>query len=486
MKTRKTIILLFSLLLTMCCIPAQAAGADKAAGIEPTDADKAISIEPTGAVAAIAPADVEADEPIFTSGTYASLSGIPYTGKQCTGNKTAQASIDYILRYYKDGDKFKGRGQCWGYAEYVRTFMGGGGSPKYYKKKNTHAQVVKALKGCKPGTHVRFTSTKKGGGRSHSLVVFKFTDKEVLWADNNWGWDNRVHYYIGTPSEFQYNYKYLYFVHQPKKFKKQSKLKAAAATDADKGAVSICWPATKGTGKASIYRSTSKKSGFRKIATTGGRSYADTDTTPGKKYYYKVKRAGKTSGVFSGKRTLASPKVKFQILGNGKVRLIWNAVAGAKSYAIYSEDNGKKLATVQGTSWLVADANKSPYYAWGFYTIVAVSSNSGGSSVPTYVEAVGGPQQVNVSVRWDSWDKANYLVWNYGKNTDYYEVYRAESADGEYQKIADNLDDDCYLDTSRQSGKTYWYKVRAVQKTNELILSKTITLYSAFSNVVSY
>ena len=466
MSMRKIFVCVLCALLTACFLPGQVLAAAQTPVIEDFHSSTRVT---------------------YTSPVFEDWGTLPYYGKECTGNKTAQASIDYLLRYYQDGAKFKGRGQCWGYAEFVRKFMGGGGKPKYYKKKNTHAAVVKALKGCRPGTHVRFASNKKGGGRAHSLVIFKFTSKEVFWADNNFGWDNRVHYYRGTPDDFQYSYKYLYFVHQPKKFKRQSKLKAAAAFDSKTGAISLCWPVTKKARRFDIYRSTRKSGGFQKVASTGARSYADKAASPGKIYYYKVKSGKKSSRTVSARQHLASPKVRFQVLENGRVRLSWAPVKGAAAYYIYSgESPDKRLATVKGTSWLAVDVDRDEMITWCDYYVVAASGNGGGNSAGSYIAVAGGPQQVQLRASWDSWENAYELTWPYAYNARYYEVYRADPETGSYQKIATVTDDRSYVDTHREAGKIYSYRIRSVMKSGQPDFPRAMTLYSGYSNAVTF
>lgn len=62
-----------------------------------------------------------------------------------------------------------------------------------------------------------------------------------------------------------------------------------------------------------------------------------------------------------------------------------------------------------------------------------------------------------------------------------YELYRAESQNGTYQKVVTGGSKSKYMiDTTGVAGKTYYYKVRAVKKT------QGVYSYSEFSKVVSY
>ncbi|SNU05680.1 hypothetical protein SAMN06297422_104136 [Lachnospiraceae bacterium] len=488
MKTFKKVIsflILFSIVINSICINSYA---------ETVQDNTSVEIYPFE----------ENSDVTYTSNVCGLFEGAPYSGKDCTKNKTAQAAIDYSMNYYQDGDLFEGPGQCWGYAEYIRELMGGGGYPKYYQKIATNKLLKKALKGCKPGTHVRFSSNKEGGGGSHSVVVFKFTDKEVLYADNNWGFANRVHYYKTTPNNFGFGYSYLYFVYEPEKFVKESSIRASAAFDTKTGAINVAWPLVKGAKKYEIYRSNKKNGKYKKIATIKDASYYDYDTPVGKTVYYKVKvkGKGKKSTAVSAKRGLMNPHVKYQILGSGKVKLSWEPVEGATQYTIYNDYSmKKKLATIKGTEWIVKDSSKSNWFNSMYLIIRAESKKPKIKSIPTEIKVIGGPKQPELEVDKDYDDEGDnqiyFLEWNYyhygnddrDSDKEYYEVYRSDSKDGNYEMIAQvDASEETFYDKDNSDSDTYYYKIRYVGIIKEYKngKSKNKLLKSAFSNVVSY
>ena len=138
--------------------------------------------------------------------------------------------------------------------------------------------------------------------------------------------------------------------------------------------IRISWSAVIYADGYTLYRSTSKNKGYKVIADVKGLSYTDTNLTPGKRYYYKIKAHGAaryqtafspTSAAFSIQ--LLPSKVSFSSLkkaGNAKAQLTWKQVTGASGYEIYRKtDSGSwtKLKTIKkgSTTKLKAKASKN-------------------------------------------------------------------------------------------------------------------------------
>lgn len=124
--------------------------------------------------------------------------------------------------------------------------------------------------------------------------------------------------------------------------------------------VRVSWSAVTYAEGYTIYRSTSKKKGYKAIANVSGLSFTDTGLTCGKRYYYKIKAYGTArqgtvyspvSAVFSIK--MAPPKVSFTSLlkkSSSKVMLTWEPVSGASGYEVYRRAAGgswKKVKTIK-------------------------------------------------------------------------------------------------------------------------------------------
>lgn len=128
-------------------------------------------------------------------------------------------------------------------------------------------------------------------------------------------------------------------------------------------AVRISWKSVSNATGYQIYRSTSQKGSYVKVATVDGKTaYDDTVPKTNKVYYYKVRpynRIDKKSGtgtwsaVDKGK-ALKTPEIKtVKLLTNGAVSVKWKEVSGAGGYLLYRKaGNGSytKIATINDKS----------------------------------------------------------------------------------------------------------------------------------------
>jgi thiosulfate/3-mercaptopyruvate sulfurtransferase len=100
-----------------------------------------------------------------------------------------------------------------------------------------------------------------------------------------------------------------------KKPAKVSGVKAKALKDVDTS-IQITWKKAKSAKKYQVYRATSKKGKYKKVATVTSKKYVNKNLKNGKKYYYKVraingKKKGKFSKIVSAKAVFV-PQVKEQ------------------------------------------------------------------------------------------------------------------------------------------------------------------------------
>lgn len=315
----------------------------------------------------------------------------PFTGSDCTSNKTAAATIDYVLNKYKHQTTYPGSGECWGYAEKVSTMLASSRETKKYTglKFNKTNFKNKCL-GVKAGTHIRLGNEKSfNAWKGHSVVLLKVTEEQVIWADNNYSWDNTVSYYSGTMDDFLwfYGYTYLQMVSKPVSYKTYREPQVSSGIDGQKGGVRLTWLKTTGTTRYEVYRSYSKNSGYKRIAKTSKTSYTDSSVTLGKTAYYKIKAVkssgSKYSNVTSRAGKLATPQASWSSdETTGYIVLSWKAVPKADRYAVYRYDyTSQKYKLIKKTtecSFTDTAAVDGMYY---FYKIRAVcDANSKGNS----------------------------------------------------------------------------------------------------------
>jgi len=379
-----------------------------------------------------------------------------YAGKDCTSNSSASATIDYIQAKYPEGTKYKGSGECYGWAEKISTMLAKKRSTKKYTglKFNKNNFLAKC-KGLKAGTHLRLSNKKQFNGTSgHSIVLLKVTNTKVYWTEANMDGRNRVHYAVASPKKFvsRYNYKYLNAVTKTLSYKTGSS-PSLAATAADDGKTQLFWTKTSGTQKYKVYRATSKNGKYKVLKTTTKRNYKDTSAKIGTNYYYKVKaiRAKKSDPVsakISFRNKLATPKITSISNKNvsGKIQLKWTKVPGADKYYIYRLKNLSSftytyLTATTDTTYIDKSAiNPADVYS---YKVKAVcTKNSKGNSARSEATDYENPRLPAPEVRYTQ-DPATgnvTITWNKIKYANHYDIYLSTNKKSSYPYYTDIKD----------------------------------------------
>ena len=121
-------------------------------------------------------------------------------------------------------------------------------------------------------------------------------------------------------------------------------VKAASASNTS---VKVSWKKAVGAQKYQVYRATSKKGKFKKVATTSGASYTNKKLTTGKTYYYKVKAiSGSATSAYtkvvSAKPVPKAPtRVKAKKVSKTSIRVSWKKVSKANGYKVYRATSQK-------------------------------------------------------------------------------------------------------------------------------------------------
>lgn len=157
----------------------------------------------------------------------------------------------------------------------------------------------------------------------------------------------------------------------------------------------VTWKAVPGATSYTIYRSTSKDSGYTEVKTihdVGTVSWTDSKVTTGKTYYYKMKatvavEGGSTkesgySKVKSGKPVPAATTLKATTPSAKQVKLTWKKVSGASGYEIYrsTKKDGKysKIKTItKGSTKTYTDKSKLKSGTTCYYKIRAYRKVNG-------------------------------------------------------------------------------------------------------------
>ena len=150
----------------------------------------------------------------------------------------------------------------------------------------------------------------------------------------------------------------------------------------------------------------------------------------------------------------------------GRIVLRWNAVKNAKEYKVYrTKSSGgefKLLKTVAGTSATDSSAKAGSTY---YYKVKAVSSKGKVMVTSDTVSCLCRCAAPVVTAGNKASSGKCTLKWTTVDGAVRYEVYRASSKNGTYNKVY-TTEKTSYTNTSAKAGSAYYYKVKAIAKNN--------------------
>jgi len=162
--------------------------------------------------------------------------------------------------------------------------------------------------------------------------------------------------------------------------------------------------------------------------------------------------------------TISAPKVETSnVLSSGKIKLEWKSVKGAEKYKVYraTSKSGKykliKTTTSKKYTNTSATAGKKYYYY-----VRAVNKKGKLSPKSKVVSEYCNLKQPTIkTVTYIPSGKKVKLTWGKIDKAASYKVYRATSKNGKY-KLIKTTKSTSYTNTGVTTGKTYYYKVKAV------------------------
>ncbi|GFI26763.1 N-acetylmuramoyl-L-alanine amidase LytC [Lachnospiraceae bacterium] len=167
-------------------------------------------------------------------------------------------------------------------------------------------------------------------------------------------------------------------------------------------------------------------------------------------------------------QTLTKTKItKLTGKTSSSVSIGWSKVKGASGYEIYRSNSRdgvyepiasvKKATTVSFRDRSVT-SGKTYFYKVRPYKMSGERKQTAGFCAPQKVRLLNKPD-----IFVDGKSKARAKVsWKQVSGAQKYEIYRSDSKNGQYKKLAVVKDYASFQDAGRTSGKTYFYKVRAV------------------------
>ena len=262
-----------------------------------------------------------------------------------------------------------------------------------------------------------------------------------------------------------------------------------ASNVSSSGKPKVTWDKVEGADKYYVYRAIGSSGTYEKVATTSSTSYTHTGAKAGKLYYYKVvavyannenANSAKSDSV-SKRCDLAKPtNVKIStVASSGKPKITWSKVDGADKYEVYraTSKNGTytKYYTTSSTSYTNTSATAGYTYYYKVKAIYTDNTNAN-SAYSSIVSMTCDCAKPSVSITRNGSGKPK-LSWKAVDGASKYEIYRATSKNGTYEKYYTTTSTS-YTNTSAKAGKTYYYKVKA-------ICGRSSYGNSAYSSIVS-
>ena len=235
------------------------------------------------------------------------------------------------------------------------------------------------------------------------------------------------------------------------------------------GKPKLSWNAVNGAVKYWVYRSTDGVN-FKYYDRTTSTSYTNKSTSVGTTYYYKVKAVGIDGAVsdYSVSKSIlckpAAPTVSIN-RSNGKPKLSWKAVSGAKKYWIYRSTDGKNFKywdSTTRTSYTNSGAASGTKYYYRVKAVAVVNGKnvaSANSSTKSLFTSLAKP-----SVSITTSNGKPKLTWKAVTGADKYYVYR--STDGKTFSYWDSTTKTSYVNSGAKKNTKYYYKVKAVCASN--------------------
>ncbi len=267
-----------------------------------------------------------------------------------------------------------------------------------------------------------------------------------------------------------------------------NKLTATQTTNS----IKLSWSKVK---DATGYRVYQKVDGaWKKIASTTAVTYNVTNLKAGTKYYFYViayiKENGKTiwSTGKTNITTATQPETPAKTSATqsvSTVKLSWSASSGATGYRVYKYNSNTKkyeaIAWVKGaTTYKISKLNSGTVYYFKIKPYIKLSNGEFvWGSFTNKIQTATKPSVPKLSVKSLSKGSA-ILSWTNVSGESGYQVYYCKTKNGTYKKLETYAANTTLKKlTSLESGKTYYFKVRAYKKV------AGTTIYGGFSDVKS-
>ena len=239
--------------------------------------------------------------------------------------------------------------------------------------------------------------------------------------------------------------------------------------------IGLAWNPSDGATSYQVWRATSSKGSYARIAAPTTTSYTDTLVANGSTYYYQVAAAdgagvSNFSDVASATAVALTPPVPTDVVGkagNTEVTLTWAASAGASEYHVWR-------ATTSGGPYVLAATPTSDGYTetgltngTAYYFVVTAANTAGVSAYSEQVSVkpaagqTGGAPPAPAALSATAGNAQAALSWSASTGATQYHLWRGTTSGGPYTVVGAPTAT-TYTDTGLSNGTVYYYVVTAV------------------------
>ncbi|MCR5145583.1 MAG: fibronectin type III domain-containing protein [Lachnospiraceae bacterium] len=224
-----------------------------------------------------------------------------------------------------------------------------------------------------------------------------------------------------------------------------------------------------------VYNNEELESGKDYTATYSNNTFPGTATV-------EIVGTGNFTGTKSMHFSIISPAVvslTAKAQSTSAINLSWTIFGKPTGYQIYSQDCKVLYGTTTGNSYVVSGLNPQTSYTFKVRSYVV---QGGKTTFGAWREITASTQvsKTTATGATSSSSKKATISWNASSEVGGYEIYRSETSNGNYTKIAVMPSSvTSYTNTGLTSGKTYYYIVRAYKKVDG------VYVYGSYSDVMS-
>lgn len=258
---------------------------------------------------------------------------------------------------------------------------------------------------------------------------------------------------------------------------------SAVTTKVMASAIKFTWSKVTGATGYEIYRRKSGDADYAKIADVTKRTYYDKTIEAGHKYYYRF-YAKNASGLSQNPETISATALSQGVPASSvtktvtetTVKLVWEKPVGADSYEVYrrlpSEKEYQLVSKQSNRTYIERDLEPGQKYYYRIYSV----NESGKSKKAETIAIVTIPNAVDAStITAKAGTGTVTLRWTKVKGATKYEIVRRLSGAENYETVGTVEKTNKFTDTGLQSGKTYYYRIYAVNDFGKSVKSGTVS-----------